>query len=158
MTNNVVAELALHIFNFEFLILNFIMKFKRHYQTTTGKLEIAPMIDVVFLLMVYFMLTSSFIMQPGIKIELPEAKTTQLMEKKEFVVSLTKDGSIFYQEKSVSLAELQKILEEEAKKFPENILIIRGDYKTLHGKVVEVMDIAKLCGVKELAIATQPKE
>ena len=116
------------------------------------------MIDVVFLLMIYFMLTSSFIMQPGIKIKLPSALSTESMEKKEIIISIAADGSIFYREKSVTLKALKKILETESRKNPEVILIIKGDYDVVHGKVVEVMDLAKVSGISCLAIATQPVE
>lgn len=134
------------------------MRFKRHLQITSGKIEFAPLIDIVFLLMIYFMLTSSFIMQPGIKIELPTALTTESIEKKELIVSIATDGSIFYREKSVTLKMLKTILEAESRSNPNVILIIKGDYNVVHGKVVEVMDLAKIAGVSHLAIATQPVE
>lgn len=134
------------------------MRFKRHLKITSGTLDTAPLIDVVFLLMIYFMLTSSFIMQPGIKIKLPSALSTESMEKKEIIISIAADGSIFYREKSVTLKALKKILETEGRKNPESILIIKGDYDVAHGKVVEVMDLAKVAGISCLAIATQPVE
>ncbi len=134
------------------------MRFKRHLGITSGRLEIAPLIDVVFLLMIYFMLTSSFIMQPGIKIKLPAALTTESMEKKEIIISIAADGSIFYRGKNVTLKALKKILESESRRSPEATLIIKGDYDVAHGKVVEVMDLAKVAGISCLAIATQPVE
>ena len=135
-----------------------LMRFKRHLKITSGQLDTAPLIDVVFLLMIYFMLTSSFIMQPGIKIKLPTALTTESIEKKQFIISIAADGSIFYQEQSVTLKMLKNILEIESKQNPDIVLIIKGDYYATHGKVVEVMDLAKVAGVSHLAIATQPVE
>jgi len=118
----------------------------------------APLIDVVFLLMIYFMLTSTFIMQPGIKIKLPTALSTENMEKKQIIVSLTADGSIFYKEKNITPGELKTILETESRRNSNTMLIIKGDYSVAHGKVVEVMDLAKVAGISSLAIATQPLE
>jgi len=134
------------------------MKFRRHLKITSGKLDIAPLIDVVFLLMIYFMLTSTFIMQPGIKINLPSALSTESMEKKQVIVCLTADGSIFYEEKNITIEALKSILETESRRNPQIMLIIKGDYNVAHGKVVEVMDLAKISGVSRLAIATQPVE
>ena len=132
------------------------MRFKRHLKISSGRLDVAPLIDVVFLLMIYFMLTSTFIMQPGIKIKLPTALSTESMEKKEIIVSLTADGSIFYKEKNVTPEELKTILEDESKRNSATMLIIKGDYSVAHGKVVEVMDMAKVAGISSLAIDTQP--
>ena len=134
------------------------MKFRRHLKITSGKLDMTPLIDIVFLLMMYFMLTSTFIMQPGIKINLPSALSTESMEKKQVIVSLTVDGSIFYEEKNITIEALKSILETESRRNPEIMLIIKGDYDVVHGKVVEVMDLAKVSGVSCLAIATQPVE
>ena len=134
------------------------MKFRRHLKITSGKLDMTPLIDIVFLLMMYFMLTSTFIMQPGIKINLPSALSTESMEKKQVIVCLTADGSIFCEEKSITIEALKNILETESRRNPEIMLIIKGDYDVAHGKVVEVMDLAKVSGVSSLAIATQPVE
>ena len=134
------------------------MRFKRHLKITSGKLDMTPLIDIVFLLMMYFMLTSTFIMQPGIKINLPSALSTESMEKKQVIVCLTADGSIFYEEKNITIEALKNILETESRRNPEIMLIIKGDYDVVHGKVVDVMDLAKVSGVSSLAIATQPVE
>ena len=134
------------------------MKFRRHLKITSGKLDMTPLIDIVFLLMMYFMLTSTFIMQPGIKINLPSALSTESMEKKQVIVSLTADGSIFYEEENITIEVLKNILETESRRNPGIMLIIKGDYDVTHGKVVEVMDLAKVSGVSSLAIATQPME
>ena len=134
------------------------MKFRRHLKITSGKLDMTPLIDIVFLLMMYFMLTSTFIMQPGIKIKLPSALSTESMEKKQVIVCLAADGSLFYEEKNISIETLKTILETESRRNPEIMLIIKGDYDVVHGKVVEVMDLAKVSGVSCLAIATQPVE
>lgn len=134
------------------------MKFRRHLKITSGKLDMTPLIDIVFLLMMYFMLTSTFIMQPGIKIKLPSALSTESMEKKQVIVCLAADGSLFYEEKNISIETLKTILETESRRNPEIMLIIKGDYDVVHGKVVEVMDLAKVSGVSCLAIATQPME
>ncbi len=134
------------------------MRFKRHLKITSGKLDMTPLIDIVFLLMMYFMLTSTFIMQPGIKINLPSALSTESMEKKQIIVCLTADGSIFCEEKNITIEVLKSILETESRRNPEIMLIIKGDYDVAHGKVVEVMDLAKVSGVSCLASATQPVE
>ena len=133
------------------------MKFPKHYSMTKGDLNLTPLIDVVLLQLIYFMLTSSFIMQPGIKINLPQAVTTEKIEKREIFVSISKEGNIFYKEKPVSLNEFEKMLSKKVRKNGGLTLVIKGDAEARHGKIVQVMDISRKVGVEKIAIATMPK-
>ena len=133
------------------------MKFPKHYSMTRGDLNLTPLIDVVLLQLIFFMLTSSFIMQPGIKINLPQAVTTEKIEKREIFVSISKEGNIFYKEKPVSLNVFEKMLSKKVRKNGEIILVIKGDAEAKHGRIVQVMDISRKVGVEKIAIATMPK-
>ena len=116
----------------------------------------APLIDVVLNLMVYFMLTSTFIMQPGIKIKLPEAKTTQQGEPAPVVISITEKNQIFYNDRQVTVAELEPLLAAEGRRH-RFVLLIKGDQKASHGLVVKVLDLGRLAGAEKLVIATSPE-
>ncbi|RKY30814.1 MAG: biopolymer transporter ExbD [Candidatus Omnitrophota bacterium] len=133
------------------------MKFRRHYSIKKGELNLTPLVDVVLLQLIYFMLTSSFIMQPGIKIKLPTATTTEKIEKKEIFVSVSKEGLIFFKERCVSIDELEKLLLEEKKRNKNLIIVIKGDKDAKHGDIVKVMDVARKTGIEKIAIATMPK-
>ena len=132
------------------------VKFKRHYKFTSGQLDMAPLIDCVLLLMIYFMLTSSFIMQPGLKIKLPEAKTTEQGEPQPVLVSVTQNNIIFFQDRQVTLAELESLLAAEGRK-GKFALVVKGDQAASHGLVVKVLDIARLAGAEKLIVATRPE-
>lgn len=133
------------------------MRFPRHYEIVKGQLNIAPLIDVIFLQLIYFMLTSSFIMQPGIKINLPQAVTSETVSEKEILVSITKEGTIFYREQPVTKEELERILQGITTVDRDRVLIIKGDKKAEHGIVVEVMDIARRTGITKIVIGTMPE-
>lgn len=133
------------------------MRFPRHYEIVKGQLNIAPLIDVIFLQLIYFMLTSSFIMQPGIKINLPQAVTSETVSEKEILVSITKEGTIFYREQPVTKEELERILQGITTVDRDRVLIIKGDRKAEHGIVVEVMDIARRTGITKIVIGTMPE-
>lgn len=132
------------------------MKFKRVKLKEAG-LDITPLIDVVFLLLIFFLLSSSFIMQPGIKVKLPEATTDDIKTKKDIFITLARDGTYFLNEEFISLAALPDKLRVLVAKEADQILIIKADREVKHGQVVEVMDIAKKAGIDRLAIATEPK-
>ncbi|RLB03312.1 MAG: biopolymer transporter ExbD [Deltaproteobacteria bacterium] len=123
------------------------------------RIDLTPLVDTVFLLLIFFMLSSAFVITPGIKVELPKAAYERVFrEKKEIRVSITRKNRIYVDRKRVNLKELEKIFRERAKKAPQTMVIIRADSRALHGKVVEVMDLAKSAGLSKLAIATRPKK
>lgn len=123
------------------------------------RLDLTPLVDTVFLLLIFFMLSSTFIITPGIKVELPKAAYERVFrEKEEIRVSITRKNQIYVDRKRVNLKQLERIFREKAKKAPQTMVIIRADSRALHGKVVEVMDLAKSAGLSKLAIATRPKK
>jgi len=123
------------------------------------RIDLTPLVDTVFLLLIFFMLSSAFVITPGIKVELPKAAYERVFrEKKEIRVSITRKNRIYVDRKRVNLKELEKIFRERAKRAPQTMVIIRADSRALHGKVVEVMDLAKSAGLSKLAIATRPKK
>ena len=133
------------------------MKFVKHYSITKVQLNLTPLIDVIFLQLIYFMLTSSFIMQPGIKINLPEAATTETVREQEIFVSVSEEGVIFYRDVPVTPEILGRRLSEKALETENLILIIKGDKKSEHGTIVMVMDVARKAGIDRMAIATMPE-
>ena len=131
------------------------MKFPRRYEIFKGQINMAPLIDVVLLQLIYFMLTSSFIMQPGIKINLPSAMSTDKIEEKEIFINISAEGIIFLEEKQVSPEQLAGLLSSYRGK-EHLIVVIKGDVRTPHGKIVNVMDIVRTSGISKIAIATIP--
>ncbi len=132
------------------------IKFSRHFKPITGKLDMAPLVDVVLNLLVYFMLTSSFIMQPGMHIRLPEARTTEAPLPKPITVSITAENQIFLEDRQVTLNELEEMITDLGKRGSFELLV-QGDELSRHGLVVRVLDIARLAGADKLVVATTPE-
>jgi len=128
------------------------MKFKRRTELEKGKLDIVPLIDVVFLLLIFFMLTSSFIFQPGIKVNLPKAITSEVLHKNSLIIVITKNDSIFLDERAITADELTTRLSIAAKE--DRPLLIKADRGASLGKVVEVWDLCREEGVSQINIAT----
>lgn len=120
-------------------------------------LEITPLIDVVFLLIIFFMLTSSFILQPGIKVKLPEATSAPTQTSKEIILTITNTGQLYLNDEKILISELKVQLQALLSKSEDRVVIIKADRETLHGFVVRVLDIAKSAGAEKLAIATTPE-
>lgn len=132
------------------------MRFREKERPKMG-LEIAPLIDVVFLLLIFFLLSSPFIFQHGIKVKLPEAATEEVQPKRDIFITIDKDGVIYLNDKITDIealsSELKRLILEDKQRF----VIIRADKDTRHGRVVEVLDVSKMVGVERLGIATSPK-
>lgn len=128
------------------------MRFKRHIDYKKDWLDIAPLIDVVFLLLIFFMLTSSFISPPGIKINLPNAVTGKAIQENNLVIAISAEDLIIIQNKTVSLEQLKAQLKMAAKQ--ERPLLIKADCKASMGKTVQVWDMCRQVGVNQINIAT----
>lgn len=128
------------------------MRFKRHLEFEKGQLDIAPLIDVVFLLLIFFMLTSSYILQPGIKIDLPGAVTSEAVQERNLIITVSAEDLIYLNNRPVTLKQLKSSLE---KYVPENRpLLIKADRRASLGKVVQIWDICREVGLTQINIAT----
>ncbi len=128
------------------------MKFKRKVFLEQGKLDIAPLIDIVFLLLIFFMLTSSFIFQPGIRVSLPRAVTSEVLHKELMIVTITKDNKVYINERPADGDELVSRITVASRE--EQPLLIKADKSADLGKVIEIWDICRQVDIKQINIAT----
>ena len=133
------------------------MKFRKRTKNGIGTgstLDLTPVVDVVFNLLIFFALSLNFAATSGgINVKLPSATSAEPVKIEQLTINLTKDGSIVYNDKTVDAEELTKKLQEVKDK--DSLVIIRADNDVPHGKVVQVMDIAKSEGLSKLAFAVQ---
>lgn len=130
------------------------MRFKRHMELEHGlrQIDIAPLIDMVFLLIIFFMLTSTFIIQSGIKVNLPRAITSEAIEQEGVEISLSAENIIYLNGRVVTLKELKSIISRIGKK--DLPFLIKADRRASLGRVVEVWDICRDAGISHINIAT----
>lgn len=127
------------------------MRFKRRIQIEKGGIDLTPLIDCVFLLMIFFLLTSNFVFQPGIKINLPKAVTSEVVQENTIVITVTSDNRFYLNESPVTLVELKNKLEKVSITKP---ILIKADKDVPLGKVVGLWDFARDIGIKQVNIAT----
>jgi biopolymer transport protein ExbD len=131
------------------------MKFRRHVEFEHGlkQIDIAPLIDIIFLLLIFFLLTSNFILQPGIPVKLTKAVTSQALRRENLVLNLTFEGRVYCNAEEIKLPqELKDLL---ARAVRENTpVLIKADQRASLGKVVEIWDMARQTGVTVINIAT----
>jgi biopolymer transport protein ExbD len=133
------------------------MQLLQNQKKSRSLLNITPLIDVLFILIIFFAVSSTFLEQPGIKLELPEAKQTELQKIEKAVLFISSDQQLLLREKEISIDNLAPMLKDLMEQSLDRALIINADKGVPHGFVVQVMDIARQNGVKKLVIATEQK-
>lgn len=118
-------------------------------------MNIAPLVDVVFLLLLFFMLTSHLIEEPAIKIKLPESKTLTVQENTIKTIYISKDGGIFFMDKRVELGELQRVIKDTVLDIERDFVRIKADKESDVGVLVSVIDEVRLAGIKNYTLATE---
>jgi biopolymer transport protein ExbD len=119
------------------------------------RIELTPMVDVVFLLLIFFMISTTFIDTPGIAIKLPESSAPSLTKTPDEVeVALSREGEIYLRGEAVSPAQLAEQLEGYGAQAEAMTFVLRADEQARHGRVVQIMDIARAAGFGRLAMAT----
>ena len=133
------------------------MKIKAHIQPT-ATFNTISLTDIIFLLLVFFLLSSTFVLQPGVKVQLPDTTHTDISSEKSIVISLTKDGTIYLNDTLVSKVELGARLRQMVLNVGNPIIAFRSDKASTIENLVEIMDIAKSAGGDRFIIVTSPKE
>ena len=130
------------------------MKFKRHVKLEHDleQINIAPMIDVIFQMLIFFMLSSSFTFQSGIAIKLPRAITSDIIQEENLVVTITSEDIIYFNNTIVTVEELRVELNKPLNK--RRSILIKSDRRSSVGRIVDVWDLCREAGIERLNIAT----
>lgn len=129
-------------------------KVKTRYQI---QMPLTSLIDIVFMLLIYFMLTANFIVDEGIDVKLPQAEQTSTQEEvsEEIIVYVDKDGRAYINDKLISDDDLLPTLQKMIANQTDRLVIIKADRSVVLNSAVRVMDIAKAAGASKLYIATE---
>jgi biopolymer transport protein ExbD len=118
-------------------------------------LDLTPMVDVVFLLIIFFMVTTTFVTsEVGLPVDLPSAQTGVANPADVPAVTITSEEAIFLGESEVAEAELVDLLRTRLAATPSGVVVLRADRTVPHGTAVRVMDLIKAAGASQIAIAT----
>ncbi len=132
---------------------------KREHEKLKSVINVVPLADVMLVLLIIFMVTTPFIIQGNIKINLPSAKApSDDIDQKNIIIGIAKEGKIFLNGKEIRNDEfLEKEIRKLIKETGNTRVIIEGDKMSYHGEIVKVMGIARRAGAEKLAITTIPQ-
>lgn len=117
-------------------------------------INIASLVDVLFLLLIFFMVTSAFVEQPNIKLELPATRHSEVSKVERTVLTISRDGQLFLKERPVDKQNLEKELRRLMLDTGDEVLVLKADKLVPYGDVVDVMDYAKGAGFKKVVAPT----
>ncbi len=118
--------------------------------------SVSSLTDIVMLLLIFFLLSSSFVAQPGIKVQLPKAETRETPDEMNISITLTEKGQLFLNAERVTLDNLGQKVAQAIRKGKDRVVVIRADKAVTLQSTVQVIDIAKGAGASRFMIATNP--
>ncbi len=129
------------------------MKAKRHIEANEEHgIDLAPMLDFVMNLLIFFIITTSFVKDPGMVVVQPKAETAVYKESGNILIAVRANGEIWLDRREVDLRELRALVERMHVERPEDTAVIVADQAARAGVVARVMDEVKLAGIKEIAL------
>lgn len=118
--------------------------------------ELTPLVDVVFQLIIYFAVSTTFAYMGAMKVKLPRAGAPELSQRiSKLAIVIREDGRAFMEDEPVTQDEIKSRLDEVASLSPDTLVVIQADKNVSHGQVVIILDMAQAAGLKRLAIATE---
>ena len=122
------------------------------------KIMIIPMIDIIFFLLVFFMMSMlSMVVQKSINLNLPQTASAKVNVEQTLPVSITSDGTIYVEKEKIAKDDFRKRMEIEKNRNPNVPIVLRADAKSEHGDFVFVLDQLKSVGISKIGIATESK-
>ncbi len=121
-------------------------------------INVTPLVDIVLVLLIIFMVTTTYIVNPSIKVDLPKAATGDETTPSTVSVVVTREGALYVNGRKSDEQSLDSEVRRRVKLKPDLQVVIAADAMALHGQVVHVVDLVKAAGVTRFAINTQPVE
>jgi biopolymer transport protein ExbD len=120
-----------------------------------AQIDMTPMLDIVFIMLIFFIVTTVFVKQAGIEVNKPDGETAVQYKNANIFIAITEDGDVWIDRREISAdavrANLEKLLLEQ----PTDVVFIQADSKSKHGIVIDVMDQVKAAGIERVAVAVR---
>lgn len=116
-------------------------------------INMSPLIDLVFLLLIFFMVTTSFVRETGIDVQRPSASSATLTKNGNILVAVSRDGTIHFDGQKIDVRSVRAHISRALAQNPEGAVVIVADKVSYTGKVIQVMDQCRLAGAKRVSIA-----
>ena len=136
------------------------MRKRRHTDPSAEEADInlAPMLDIVFIMLIFFVVTTSFVKEAGIEVDRPTAQTAERRERGNILIAIAPNGEIWIGKRPVDIRALRAVIERLSAESPGAGVVIQGDRAAQIGLLVAVMDQVRKGGISNVSIAATPDE
>ena len=131
------------------------MRGKRMRESAQSEVNMTPMLDVVFIMLIFFIVTASFVKEAGVDVNRPPALTAIAKDKGNILIAITESGQIWIDRRQVDPRSLRANIERLHGENPQGAIVIQADKNSQNHLLVAVMDAAKAAGVNQIAVATE---
>ena len=133
---------------------------RRGFQNLTpeaeeGEIDITPMLDVVFIMLIFFIVTASFVKESGIEVNRPDAATTIAKPKANILVAINDSGEVWINKRKVEITQVRANIERLHAENPQGTVVVQADEEARTKVLVAVMDAARQAGIYDVSLATQ---
>ena len=122
------------------------------------EINMAPLIDMVFILLIFFLVTTSFVRESGVEVERPQAASAQSKQKNALIVGLDKAGGVFLEGRQVDLHGVRGLVERYLAENPKGAVLVAADRQAVTGRLIAVLDQCRLAGALDVAVAARKGE
>ncbi len=130
---------------------------KRLREDDESEVNLTPMLDVVFIMLIFFIVTASFVKESGIDVNRPDAQTAEPKQKASILIAISEDGEIWIKKRRVDIRQVRPNVEKMLAENPLGTVVIQADKESKNGLFVQVMDAARAAGAFKIAIAAEKK-
>lgn len=127
-------------------------------RTESTDLNMAPLIDMIFILLIFFLVTASFVKQSGVIVTKPIAETAEKKEKTNLILGITRDNTIYIEGREIDIRDVQSLMERFLLENPDGHVVISPDKESRSGITLKVQDYIRDAGVKNLSISAEKPE
>jgi biopolymer transport protein ExbD len=132
---------------------------KQHFQNLMDEeeatIDMTPMLDVVFIMLIFFIVTASFVKEAGIDVNRPEAATAVKKDRANILVAISAKGDIWINKRKVDVRAVQANIERLYAENPQGTVVIQADRKSTTDVLIKVMDASRAAGIQDVSIAAQ---
>jgi len=122
------------------------------------QINMGPLIDMVFLLLIFFVVTTSFVKESGIDVQRSTAATAEVKERGNILIGVTPEGDVYFEGKRIDIRSVRPLIERALAEDPESGIVIVADKRSETGSIVQVMDQCRLAGARNVSLAAKREE
>lgn len=128
---------------------------KHRAEEEDASIDMTPMLDIVFIMLIFFIVTTSFVKEAGIEVNKPDASNATKQKSANIFIAINEDGDVWMDKREVDVERVRANIERMLAEQPTEVVIIQADLKAEHGKVVEVMNQVKAAGISRISVAAK---